>query len=110
MAKEKEKNQKKLETFVISRQELRRLLITFGMSEKNMGSLLSNMEKAHRHVNVITFAGLLEKSGLERDKIANVLRRLGVDDLAIRNILNTMDEQKIVAETGRLFSASVEFQ
>ena len=106
----KTKDQKKLETFIISRQELRRLLIAFGVGEKNIGSLLSGMEKAHRHVNVITFAGLLEKSGLDREKMSNVLRRLGIDDLTIRNILSTMDEQKIMAETGRLFQASIEFQ
>lgn len=104
------KEQKKLDTYVISRQELRRLLIAFGVSEKNIGGLLSNMEKAHRHVNVITFAGLLEKAGLERDKISNVLRRLGVDDLAIRTILSSIDEQKIIAETGRLFNATVDFE
>ncbi len=68
-----------------------------------------NMEKAHRHVNVITFAGLLEKADLDRDKISNVLRRLGVDDLTIRNILS-IDEQKIIAETGRLFNATVDFE
>jgi SOS response regulatory protein OraA/RecX len=106
MAKEKQK----LETFVISRSELRRLLIAFGVSEKNIESLLTGMEKAHRHVNVITFAGLLEKTGLDHEKISNALRRLGIDDLAIRTILNAMDEQKIVAETGRLFNAVVDFQ
>ncbi|MFI5412933.1 MAG: hypothetical protein ACHQX1_03505, partial [Candidatus Micrarchaeales archaeon] len=73
MAKENsKKNQKKLETFIISRQELRRLLIAFGVSERNIESLLSGMEKAHRHVNVITFAGLLEKTGIDREKIGNV--------------------------------------
>jgi SOS response regulatory protein OraA/RecX len=100
----------KLETFIISRQELRRVLVAFGMNEKNIEGLLTNMEKAHRHVNVISFAGMLEKAALDREKISNVLRRLGIDDLTIRNILNTMDEQKIKAETGRLFTVNIEFQ
>lgn len=100
----------RLETFVISRQELKRILLAFNMNEKNIESLLTNMEKAHRHVNVITFTGLLEKANLDREKISNVLRRLGIDDLTIRNILNVMDEQKIVAETGRLFNANIEFE
>jgi SOS response regulatory protein OraA/RecX len=99
----------KTETFVISRQELRRILIAFGVGERNIETMLTGMEKAHRHVNVITFAGLLEKTGLDRARINNVLRRLGIDDLSIRNILNNIDEQKIIAETGRLFNATVEF-
>jgi SOS response regulatory protein OraA/RecX len=94
----------------MSRQELRRVLVAFGMNEKNIANLLTSMEKAHRHVNVIAFAGMLEKASLDREKISNVLRRLGIDDLTIRNILNTMDEQKIKAETGRLFTVNVEFQ
>ncbi len=106
----KKDDKRNLETFIITRAELKRLLVTFGVNEKNVNNMLTGMEKAHRHVNVITFAGLLEKTGLDRDKIANVLRRLGIDDLTIRNILNTMDEQKIIAETGRLFSAVVDFQ
>lgn len=105
-----EKEKKRLETFIITRQELRRLLITFGMSEKNISALFTGMEKAHRHVNVITFAGLLEKSGVDREKLGNILRRLGIDDLTIRNVLNAMDEQKIMAETGRLFNATIDFQ
>lgn len=98
-----------LETFTISRQELRRILIAFGVSEKNIEGMFSSMEKLHRHINVIVFAGLLEKSGLERDKEINVLRRLGIDDLTIRKILNLADEQKVLAETGRLFNVSVEW-
>ncbi len=100
----------KLETFVISRQELRRILTAFGVNEKKIEMLFSGLERAHRHVNVIAFSGLLEKAGLDRESISNVLRRLGIDDLTIRSILTTVDEQKIMAETGRLFNAIIDFQ
>jgi SOS response regulatory protein OraA/RecX len=96
-----------METFTISRQELRRILVAFNVSEKNIEQLFSSMEKAHRHINAIVFSSLLEKASLDKDKIGNVLRRLGLDDIAIRKVLEASDEQKIVAETGRLFEATL---
>ncbi len=98
-----------LETVVVNRQELRKVLITFGVSEKALQSILSSIEKAHRHVNVIVFSSLLEKAGLDVDKRTNVFRRLGLDDITIRNIINVADEQKLLAETGRVFSATIDF-
>lgn len=99
----------KLETFIISRQELRRVLIAFGMSEKSIESILSSMEKAHRHINAIAFASLLEKAGFDRGHTINLFRRLGIDDISIRSILDQADEQKILAETGRLFNVEIDF-
>ncbi len=74
-----------------------------------MAKLFSDMEKAHRHVNAITFAGMLEKINLKRDAIINVLRRLGMDDVTIKETINGMDEQKLLAESGRIFEATVSF-
>ena len=96
-------------TFTISRVELRRVLVAYGVSEKNITALFSNMEKAHRHINVIQFTALLEKAGLTRDKITNVYRRLNMNDILISEVLNMVDESKITAETGRLYSASIDF-
>ena len=99
----------KLETYIISRQELRRILIAFGMGDKSIESLLGTLEKAHRHANVVAFSSMLEKAGLPRDKIVNVLRRLGIDDITIQDVLDTADGQRILAESGRLFDVSVDF-
>ncbi len=99
----------KLETFIISRQDLRKLLLAFGVNEKNLESLLSSMEKTHRHITAVAFASLVEKAGLEREKVINVLRRLGLDDITVRDVLQTADEQRIMSETGRLFEATIEF-
>jgi SOS response regulatory protein OraA/RecX len=96
-----------MDTFTISRQELRRILVAFNVSEKNIEQLFSSMEKAHRHINAIVFSSLLEKAGLDKDRTSNVLRRLGMDDIAIRKVLETADEQRIITETGRLFEAAL---
>lgn len=100
----------KLETFIITRAELRKLLVTFGVREKNVENLLNDMEKAHRHMDVIKFSDMLIRAGLSRNNLNNILRRIGVDDLRIRNVLNSLDETKIMRETGRLYNATIEYQ
>ncbi|MGC8478601.1 MAG: hypothetical protein ACP5NE_01585 [Candidatus Micrarchaeia archaeon] len=97
-------------TFSISRIELRRILLAMKVNEKNIENIISNMEKTHRHVNVVTFVSLLEKAGLERDEIANMLRRLGMDDVNISLVLNMLDEQRISAEIGRIFDADISME
>ncbi|MCL5679937.1 MAG: hypothetical protein M1465_01165 [Candidatus Marsarchaeota archaeon] len=97
------------DTFTISRQELRRILTIYKVDEGSMAKLFSDMEKAHRHINAIAFAGMLEKINLKRDAIVNVLRRLGMDDVLINNTINGMDEQKLLAESGKIFEATISF-
>lgn len=100
----------KSSTFTINRAELRRVLVAFGMSDKNIASIFSTMDKAHKHINVIAFASMLEKTGLDRDRMANVFRRLGMDDITISNVFSMVDEEKISAETGRVYSATLVFE
>ncbi|OJI06837.1 hypothetical protein Micr_00867 [Candidatus Micrarchaeum sp.] len=97
------------DTFTISRQELRRILTIYKVDESSMAKLFSDMEKAHRHINAIAFAGMLEKINLKRDAIVNVLRRLGMDDVTINSTIDSMDEQKLLAESGRIFEATINF-
>lgn len=99
----------KQDTFVITRMELRQILIVLGLSQKNVSSLLAALDKAHRHTNIIVFANLLEKTGIDRDKTANIFRRLGMDDVTISNAFRMVDENKIIAETGRLYEAVIDF-
>ena len=95
------------ETYSINRIELRRLLISFGVNEKNIAILLSTMEKMHRHVNIISFVAMLEKINIPREKMVNIFRRFGIDDVTINGVLNAVDEEKIKAETGRLYEVSL---
>ncbi|MGC8675956.1 MAG: hypothetical protein ACP5T3_00355 [Candidatus Micrarchaeia archaeon] len=89
-------------TFTVSRQKLQRMLTLIGVSEKTVQELLGELNKQHRHVNAVSFAGLLEKSGLKTEQVVNVLRRLGIDDVTITNVMNMLDEEKIKKEYGKL--------
>ncbi|MEM0106908.1 MAG: hypothetical protein QXD11_01355 [Candidatus Micrarchaeaceae archaeon] len=94
-------------TFALNRIEIKRVLASFKVPEKNILNILSTMEKAHRHINVITFIALIEKAGVSRDKISDLLRRFGMDDVMIKRSFDMFDQQKIMEETGRIYEISI---
>jgi len=98
------------DSFVISRTELRQVLTVLGIKEREINNLTTALDKAHRHTNIIIFANLLEKLGIDRDKMGNVFRRMGMDDVTISSVFRMVDENKISAETGRLYDASIDFE
>jgi hypothetical protein len=95
-------------TFTISRIELRKIFSAYGVAERKMDEIFSSMEKSHRHVNIVQFVGLMEKAGLNRDRVINIFRRMNMNDILIEEVLNMADESRINAETGRLYKASIE--
>jgi len=98
------------ETFIITRVELRQVLIALGINEKSIGTVMSALDKSHRHTNIIVFTNMLEKLGIDRTKMSNIFRRMGMDDVTISNTFRMVDESKIKAETGRIFEATVSFE
>lgn len=96
-------------TFTITRTELRHVLVVLEVNEKDVNNFLGSLDKTHRHTNVIVFANLLEKLGVKRDRMSDVFRRMGMDDVTIINIFRMVDENKISAETGRLYEATLDF-
>ena len=95
-------------TLTVSRIELKRMLTTLGISEKNIDDIIGTLNRAHRHANAITFAGMLQKAGLKSNDVANVLRRIGVDDIAITNIFNLLEEERIKSAYGRVVDITLE--
>lgn len=98
-----------ISTFALGRMEIRHILVSFNVSDKNIENLLGNLEKARRHINVVTFIAMLDRIGLDRDKVTEVLRRFGIDDVTISRSMEAVDENRIMSETGRIYSVSIEF-
>jgi len=96
-------------TYIIQRTGLRRILIALHVNDKEIEALLSMLEKNHRHINAAAFVSQLEKMGIEREQISNVLRRIGFDDITIADIFEMVDVQKISAETGRVYNINIDF-
>jgi hypothetical protein len=90
------------DTFVVNRIAFRRMLAALGVSDRNMDALEAQLNKEHRHVNSVALAGTLQRLGLSQDRIKNVFRRIGIDDVTITSILNTLDEEKILETFGKV--------
>lgn len=98
----------RIETFVIARNELRKVLVSLNMEEKNILALFGILNKAHKHINVISLVTTVERMGFDREKSARLLRRLGLDDVVVANVFRMVDESKIDADIGRIFEATVD--
>ena len=96
-------------SFTIGRNELRKALVSLRMEEKSILLLFNILNKAHRHINAIAFVTTLERMGLDRERSARVLRRIGMDDVVIANVFRMVDESKIDAEIGKVYNATIEF-
>jgi hypothetical protein len=96
-------------SFTITRLELRHILTALGASERDINLLMTSLDKTHRHTNIIVFVNLLEKLGIGRDKMSNVLRRMGMDDVTIIHVFRMVDESRIRAETGRLYEVKLDY-
>ncbi len=95
-------------TFTVSRMEIKRMLTALGVSERSIDDLLAELNKQRRHANAVAFAGLLQKAGLSAEEAANVLRRIGVDDVSITSIFDTLDEERIKSAYGKVVDLIVE--
>ncbi|MCL5239057.1 MAG: hypothetical protein M1286_01115 [Candidatus Marsarchaeota archaeon] len=95
-------------SFSISRIELKRMLTTLGVSERNIDGLVAELNRMHRHANAVAFAGMLQKIGLKADDVSNVLRRIGVDDITISSIFDTLEEERIKSAYGKVVELSFE--
>ncbi len=93
---------------MVSRIKLRKMLSTFRMNDKSIDDLSNSLEKMHRHCNAILFVSMLERKGLKHEDIANVLRRIGIDDVTITNVFNMIDEQRIRDTYGKIVELVIE--
>lgn len=95
-------------TFIVNRVDLKKMLTSLGISDRAVEGLLGNLDKTHRHANVVAFVDMLEKLGLKQYDINNILRRIGIDDAAIAEIFNVLDEERIQSTFGKVVKLEVE--
>jgi copper homeostasis protein CutC len=95
-------------TFTVNRIELKRMLTMLGVSERSIDEMTAELNKMHRHANAVVFAGMLQKAGVKEEDIANVLRRIGIDDITITNIFSMLEEERIKSAYGKVVDLSIE--
>lgn len=94
-------------TFTVSRVEIKRMLASLGIADKRIDELLSGMDKSHRHVNVATLVRMLQNTGIRQRDVANILRRIGIDDISIAKVFDVIDEARINEAFGRVVEINV---
>ncbi len=95
-------------TFIVSRLDLKKMLTNLKVSDKNIDELESGLNRMHRHVNAVAFAGMLQKLGLKQAEITNILRRIGLEDVSITSVLNSLDEERISATFGKVVILNID--
>lgn len=95
-------------TFTISKLEFKKLLSGFKISDKNVDQIVAQIDKSYKHINAIALADQLQKLGMKQNDVANIFRRLGIDDITISNIFDIIEEERIKSTFGRLVEISVE--
>ena len=95
-------------SFAVNRVDLKKMLTALGVSDGAAEGLLTALNKAHRHINAVTFVDMLQKLGLKQYDINNILRRIGIDDASIAEIFNVLDEERIQSAFGKIVKLEVE--
>lgn len=95
-------------TFTVNKIEFKKMLTTFKVSDKNIDMLLVQIDKSYKHINAVALAEQLQKFGLKQNDIANIFRRVGIDDITISNIFDIVEAEKIKSTFGRLIELAVD--
>ncbi|MCL5419807.1 MAG: hypothetical protein M1354_02915 [Candidatus Marsarchaeota archaeon] len=95
-------------TYVISRIKLEKILSTFRISTKNSDEMLNQINKTHRHINAVAFVSMMHRYGVGQADMANMLRRIGFDDVTITEVFNMLDEQRINETYGKIVELDVD--
>lgn len=74
--------------------DFRRRLRQYGLSDDKIEETTKLFEKSNRHVDVVSFVILLERYGIVRRNISELLKETGIDDITIINIFGKVDLKK----------------
>ncbi len=76
------------------KEDFRRKLRQFGLSDDKIESLSKTFEKGNRRMDVVSFVITLERDGIARRNIGDFLKDSGIDDITIINIFGKVDLKK----------------
>ncbi len=77
------------------KEELRRRLRMYGLSDSHIEEISTQFDKKNRHLDVVNFVILLEKYGLPRSNITSFLKDMGIEDSTLINIFSKADFKRL---------------
>ncbi len=92
----------------ISKLEFKKLLASFKVGEKNIEQIVGQLDKMHSHVNVLMFTDMLLRTGLHQSDVINILRRIGIDDVSVSNVMDAFEEERIKNTFGKIVELTIE--
>ncbi|MFH1394056.1 MAG: ATP-binding protein [Candidatus Micrarchaeota archaeon] len=81
-------------TVSFMREDFRRKLRQYGLTDEKIEGLTKAFDKANRHMDVVSFVIILERDGIVRRNIGDFLKDAGIDDITIINIFGKVDLKK----------------
>lgn len=96
------------ESIQISKEEFRRRLRSYGMSETYIEQTSRAFEKNNNHLDVIAFVIMLERYGMFRRNIRDFLKDAGLDDTTLINIFGKVDVRKSNVSFGDIAQVALE--
>ncbi len=88
--------------------EFRRKLRQYGLSDDKIETMTKMFEKGNRHMDVISFVILMERYGIARRNISDLLKDAGVADATIINIFGKADLKKSGSSGGMMSQVILE--
>ena len=76
------------------KEDLRRKMRQYGLTDDKVEEATKLFDKNNRHLDVINFVILLERYGIGRRNISEMLKDSGIDDITIINIFGKVDMKK----------------
>ncbi len=73
---------------------IRRKFIEYGLSEESIVELMKTFDKNNRRMDIILFVMFLERSGMKRKRITELMQEFGIDDSTIINIFIAVDKKR----------------
>ena len=77
------------------KEELRRRLRMYGLSDSHIEEISTQFDKKNRHLDVVNFVILLEKYGLPRSNITSFLKDMRIEDSTLINIFSKADFKRL---------------
>ena len=74
--------------------DLRKRLLEFGLSEDKIEEMMRLFDVKNRHMDIVSFIILLERFGVERSNITAFLKEVGIEDTTVINIFTAADKKK----------------
>lgn len=95
-------------SFAISKIEFKKILASFKIGEKNVDQIVGQLDKMHSHVNVLMFTDMLLRTGMRQSDVINILRRIGIDDVSVSNVMDAFEEDRIKNTFGKIVELTIE--